>query len=143
MKDNSISSLHPMDSLLHAAQTLLSNRLHRLPLIDENPSGETLLYIMTQYNILAFISSHLPDYGSFLDFTPASREIGTWSDIASVKVSTPLIELLSLFITRRISSLPVLDSKGILIIVFIKHRTRRNRRREIRYSKPSERRPEI
>jgi 5'-AMP-activated protein kinase regulatory gamma subunit len=112
MKDNSISSLHPMDSLLHASQTLLNNNLHRLPLID--PSGETLLYIMTQYNILAFLSAHLPD-GDYLDHTPAEKGIGTWSDIASVKLDTPLIELLGLFINRRISSLPVLDDKGLRV----------------------------
>lgn len=66
MKSTTNYSLHPMDSLLDASRTLLSNKLHRLPLIDssqeEGSSGggqESLLFIMTQYNILAFLSAYI------------------------------------------------------------------------------------
>lgn len=133
MKNNVNYSLHPMDSILDAAHTLLQHKLHRLPLIDASPPStpgndhqETLLYIMNQYHILACLASWLFESSdldlAFLDFTPESQGIGTFApNLASVDSTTPLINLLSLFISQGVSSLPVLDSEGIFYYNFSYH----------------------
>jgi len=121
MRGGGVWKLNPMDSLYDAARILLGNRLHRLPLIDISPDGqEMILSVLTQHKILRYLSLTYPASRELRE-TPRELGVGTWSNIATIKTSTPLIDLLYLFIKRRISALPIVDDAGVLVTVVEKY----------------------
>ncbi|KAJ3397283.1 AMP-activated serine/threonine-protein kinase regulatory subunit [Lobulomyces angularis] len=114
-------SIHPMDSLYEASKLLLKHKLHRLPLLDVSPDGqEMLLSVLTQHKILRQIALNVEDC-IYLDFTPKSVGIGTYGNIATAELTTPLVDLLNTLVEKRLSSLPILDSKGIVVDVCEKY----------------------
>jgi 5'-AMP-activated protein kinase regulatory gamma subunit len=44
--------------------------------------------------------------------TPKELGIGSWGNICTISKDTPLIEAMDIFLTRRVSALPLLDSDG-------------------------------
>lgn len=56
----------------------------------------------------------------YLDQPIKELEIGTYSNIATTTMDTPLIDALNMFIDRRVSALPVVDSNGKVIDIYAK-----------------------
>ncbi|KAG7262973.1 hypothetical protein CRUP_029401, partial [Coryphaenoides rupestris] len=115
---NTLISISPEASLFEAIYSLLKHKIHRLPVID--PLSGNVLHILTHKRILKFL--HI--FGSLL---PKPRllqkriqevEIGTFKDIATVPVSATVYDALSVFVERRVSALPVIDTHGKVVALY-------------------------
>ncbi|XP_076326827.1 5'-AMP-activated protein kinase subunit gamma-1-like isoform X3 [Tachypleus tridentatus] len=113
-------SIGPDASLFEAIKTLIHGKVHRLPVI--NPLTGNVLYILTHKRILKFLYlyfSELPK-PSYLRKTLRELKVGTYDNIATIKVSTPVILALNQFIERRVSALPVEDEQGKVVDIYAK-----------------------
>ncbi|RUS21504.1 hypothetical protein BC937DRAFT_92473 [Endogone sp. FLAS-F59071] len=122
-------SIHPMASLDEACRLLVESRSHRLPLLDrdEETGQEIIVSVLTQYRILKFIAVNVRillimssrERRCFKE-TKAMRQplselqIGTYGDtVATACMSTPVIQVISMFVNRRISAVPIVDDNGM------------------------------
>ncbi|XP_063067882.1 5'-AMP-activated protein kinase subunit gamma-1 isoform X2 [Engraulis encrasicolus] len=111
-------SIAPDASLFDAIYSLLKHKIHRLPVID--PKSGNVLHILTHKRILKFL--HL--FGAmipkprFLQKTIDEVGIGTFKEIATVQDTATLYDALSVFVARRVSALPVVDSKGKVLALY-------------------------
>lgn len=116
------SSLHqttPNENLLNALKLLLSKKIHRLPIIDAETNNA--LFVMTLKRILNFIHQNLNTDGMrFMDMSIKELKIGTYTDIFTVTYDMPLNEILNLFAAKRVSALPVVNEKGVVVDVYAK-----------------------
>lgn len=55
---------------------------------------------------------------SFMDKTPKELAIGTWGNILTISMHTPLIDALRTFLQKRVSALPLVDKDGKVHLVF-------------------------
>lgn len=46
---------------------------------------------------------------SFMEKTPLELGIGTWNNVLTITQNTPLIDVMDIFLSKRVSALPVLD----------------------------------
>ncbi|XP_066932425.1 5'-AMP-activated protein kinase subunit gamma-1-like [Clytia hemisphaerica] len=99
--------ISPTESLFTGVQTLMKNKIHRLPVIDEETGNA--MYILTHKKILAYVYQHLDDLvmPDFLGKTIEEIGIGTYGDIATISPTAKLIEALNMFHERKVSALPV------------------------------------
>ncbi|XP_074989806.1 5'-AMP-activated protein kinase subunit gamma-1 isoform X2 [Calonectris borealis] len=101
--------ISPNASLFDAVSSLIRNKIHRLPVIDPD-SGNTL-YILTHKRILKFLKLFIAEVPKpeFMAKTLEELQIGTYSNIAVVRTSTPIYVALGIFVQHRVSALPVVD----------------------------------
>ncbi|NWU73979.1 AAKG1 kinase, partial [Pterocles burchelli] len=104
--------ISPNASLFDAVSSLIRHKIHRLPVIDPD-SGNTL-YILTHKRILKFLKLFIAEVPKpeFMSKTLEELRIGTYSDIAVVRTSTPIYVALGIFVQHRVSALPVVDDSG-------------------------------
>eukprot|EP00096_Caligus_rogercresseyi_P011490 TRINITY_DN4528_c0_g1_i1.p1 TRINITY_DN4528_c0_g1~~TRINITY_DN4528_c0_g1_i1.p1 ORF type:complete len:368 (+),score=108.53 TRINITY_DN4528_c0_g1_i1:127-1230(+) len=112
--------IRPSASLIEAIQMLISNQIHRLPVID--PSTNNVVYILTHKRLLRYLFQYIHNLPkpSFLDKSIFKLGIGTYSDIQTATHSTPIISALDTFVNKRISALPIVNSEGKLIDIYAK-----------------------
>lgn len=55
-----------------------------------------------------------------MDKTPKELNIGTWGDVSTISMDTPLIEALNIFLNKRVSALPLLDNDGHVVDIYAK-----------------------
>lgn len=105
-----IISIKPDMSLYDAIVTLTEKHIHRLPIIDPN-TGE-LLYILTLKCILRFLFIYIGKLPqpSYMNKKLSELKIGTVENIQMATEATSVIEALGMFITHRISAVPIVDS---------------------------------
>ncbi|CAG8667973.1 7319_t:CDS:10 [Acaulospora morrowiae] len=114
-----LMSIHPLKSLYEACKLLVEAHAHRLPLVDEDSETgqETIVSVLTQYRILKFIAMNCKETKDLRK--PLSEiKIGVYENIATAKMSTPVIEVVNLFAERRISSVPIVDDNGTVLNVY-------------------------
>eukprot|EP00045_Choanoeca_perplexa_P015490 m.195759 g.195759 ORF g.195759 m.195759 type:complete len:477 (+) comp17006_c2_seq3:870-2300(+) len=111
----------PSVSLLSAVRLLLEEKIHRLPVID-SLTGNAMA-IMTHKRILQFIHAnvHRNERPAMLGFTLDQLMIGTYDNIATVAPDDPVLKALEIFVSKRISALPVVDPTGVVVDVYAKH----------------------
>ncbi|KAG0271746.1 AMP-activated serine/threonine-protein kinase regulatory subunit [Linnemannia exigua] len=112
-------SLHPLQSLYDACHLLVESRAHRLPLVDvDSETGEEMIVsVLTQYRILKFIAMNYQDEKTLRQ--PLSElKIGIYTDLAVADLSTPVIDVIDMFVKRRISSVPIVDEDGVVLNVY-------------------------
>eukprot|EP00730_Choanoeca_flexa_P015503 TRINITY_DN7132_c0_g1_i1.p1 TRINITY_DN7132_c0_g1~~TRINITY_DN7132_c0_g1_i1.p1 ORF type:complete len:474 (+),score=95.86 TRINITY_DN7132_c0_g1_i1:196-1617(+) len=111
----------PSVSLLTAVRLLLEEKIHRLPVID-SLTGNAMA-IMTHKRILQFIHAnvHRTQRPAMLSLTLEQLNIGTYSNIATVAPEDPIITALNIFVSKRISALPVVNRDGLVIDIYAKH----------------------
>ncbi|XP_060841990.1 5'-AMP-activated protein kinase subunit gamma isoform X1 [Rhopalosiphum padi] len=115
-------SIGPDMSLYFAIQTLINNKIHRLPVID--PATGNVLYIVTHKRILRFLLLYvrindLPK-PAYLSQSLEELKIGTYENIETVSEETSIILALKKFVERRVSALPMVDQEGRLVDIFAK-----------------------
>ncbi|XP_067170198.1 5'-AMP-activated protein kinase subunit gamma-1 [Apteryx mantelli] len=112
--------ISPNASLFDAVSSLIRNKIHRLPVIDPN-SGNTL-YILTHKRILKFLKLFITEVPKpqFMAKTLEELQIGTYSNIAMVRTSTPIYVALGIFVQHRVSALPVVDDSGRVVDIYSK-----------------------
>ncbi|KAG0376395.1 AMP-activated serine/threonine-protein kinase regulatory subunit [Mortierella sp. AD032] len=112
-------SLHPLQSLYDACHLLVESRAHRLPLVDvDSETGEEMIVsVLTQYRILKFIAMNYQDEKTLRQ--PLSElKIGIYTDLAVADLSTPVIDVIDMFVKRKISSVPIVDEDGVVLNVY-------------------------
>lgn len=115
-----LCTIGPDASLFDAIKTLITQKVHRLPVVDQETGN--VLYILTHKRILRFLFlyyNELPIPRS-LDKPVKELKLGTYENIATTTMDTPLIEALHAFIERRVSALPVVDETGKVIDIYAK-----------------------
>ncbi|KAG2224414.1 hypothetical protein INT45_002953 [Circinella minor] len=111
-------SMHPMSSLYDACRLLAESRAHRVPLLDNDALGtEMIISVITQYRILKFIAVNYQETRS-LRRSLAELKIGTYENIATAPLSTPVIELINIFVDKKISAVPIIDENGVVLNVY-------------------------
>ncbi|XP_053206280.1 5'-AMP-activated protein kinase subunit gamma-1-like isoform X2 [Panonychus citri] len=122
LKENapSLVSIKPDASLFDCIKALIHNKVHRLPVIDQDTGN--VLYIATHKRILRFLFLYYYDIPqpSYLQKSLHELRIGTYENIAVTTMNTPLITVLHQFIDRRVSALPIVDEKGRVIDIYAK-----------------------
>lgn len=115
-------SIGPDMSLYFAIQTLINNKIHRLPVID--PITGDVLYIVTHKRILRFLHLYVRIHDlpkpAYLSKSLEELKIGTYENIETVSENTSIILALKKFVERRVSALPMVDHEGRLIDIFAK-----------------------
>uniref|UniRef100_A0A2H1VHA2 SFRICE_020488 n=1 Tax=Spodoptera frugiperda TaxID=7108 RepID=A0A2H1VHA2_SPOFR len=113
-------SIGPDNSLFDAIRMLITNRIHRLPVID--PETGNVLYILTHKRILRFLFLYINDLPkpSYLQNKLRDLRIGTLNDIETATEDTSIIDALRKFVNRRVSALPLIDSEGRLKDIYAK-----------------------
>ncbi|XP_035826788.1 5'-AMP-activated protein kinase subunit gamma-2 [Aplysia californica] len=114
-------SIGPDASLFDAVKKLVESHVHRLPVIDETTGNA--IYILTHKRILRFLHLYIKELPrpSFMTKSIKELEIGTFSNVITATLETPLIQALTLFVDHRISALPVVDtSSGQVVNIYAK-----------------------
>ncbi|KAJ8656554.1 hypothetical protein O0I10_007877 [Lichtheimia ornata] len=111
-------SMHPMATLYDACQLLATSRAHRVPLLDHDHLGtETIISVVTQYRILKFIAVNFKHTQS-LRRTLADLKIGTYKNIATATMTTPVVDLINTFVDKKISAVPIVDDQNVVLNVY-------------------------
>lgn len=63
------------------------------------------------FNLFFFQINDLPR-PSYMDQTPKELGIGSWGNVLSIHVNTPLHDALDIFLKNRVSALPLVDEEG-------------------------------
>lgn len=115
-----LSTISPDASLFDAIKTLIHEKVHRLPVVDDETKN--VLYIMTHKRILKFLFLYFKDLPipRHLDQPIRQLNVGTYENIATTTMETPLIDALNAFVDRRVSALPVVDQNGKVIDIYAK-----------------------
>ncbi|KAG6458117.1 uncharacterized protein LOC115448629 [Manduca sexta] len=113
-------SIGPDSSLFEAIRMLITNRIHRLPVID--PDTGNVLYILTHKRILRFLFLYINELPkpAYLQNKLRDLNIGTLNDIETATEETSIIEALRKFVNRRVSALPLIDAEGRLKDIYAK-----------------------
>ncbi|XP_039280221.1 5'-AMP-activated protein kinase subunit gamma-2 isoform X2 [Nilaparvata lugens] len=113
-------SISPDASLYDAIKTLIHNRIHRLPVIDQETGN--VLYILTHKRILRFLFLYINDLPkpSYMNKTLSELRIGSFENIETATPDTSIILALKKFVERRVSALPMVDPEGRLVDIFAK-----------------------
>eukprot|EP00126_Sphaerothecum_destruens_P002918 Sdes_comp16323_c0_seq1m5686 len=115
-----IISIDPMCSILESVEALIGNSIHRLPVID-GESGSPIS-ILTHKRILNFLQNNWTEDIpiAFIRYSIHVLGIGTYKNIEKVTYSTPVISVLRLLASKRISAVPVVDDAGVIVDVYAK-----------------------
>jgi 5'-AMP-activated protein kinase regulatory gamma subunit len=113
-------TIDPSESLQKAVEMLCEEKIHRLPVLDQSTGN--ISYILTHKRLIKFLFLYINDLPKphFMDKTPKELGIGTWVDISTISMDTPLIDALKIFLEKRVSALPLLDSEGRVVDIYAK-----------------------
>ncbi|CAJ0598106.1 unnamed protein product [Cylicocyclus nassatus] len=113
-------TIDPNESLHRAVQVLCESKVHRLPVMDKHTGN--ISYILTHKRLIKFLNLYLPDLPrpAFMDQTPKELGIGSWGDIVTIHVDTPLHDALEIFLHNRVSALPLVDENGRVVDIYAK-----------------------
>ncbi|KOB77449.1 AMP-activated protein kinase gamma subunit [Operophtera brumata] len=96
-------SIGPDSSLYEAIRILITNRIHRLPVIEPETGN------INELPKPAYLQHKLRDL-----------RIGTLSDIETATEESSILEALRKFVNRRVSALPLIDAEGRLKDIYAK-----------------------
>lgn len=93
---------------------MLESRARRIPLVttDSQTDRSHVLSVVTQYRILKFVAVNVPDTQKL---RRPLREIllGSYDNVASASMDTPVIDVIHILVERSISSVPILNTEGM------------------------------
>eukprot|EP00042_Codosiga_hollandica_P022194 m.80563 g.80563 ORF g.80563 m.80563 type:complete len:462 (-) comp50694_c0_seq2:1309-2694(-) len=112
--------IDPATSLYEAIELLITEKIHRLPVIDTE-SGNALS-IITHKRILLFLHQNFTRHAppQLLKRTLDSLKLGTKRNILQIQPDTKLIDALNIFVEFRVSALPIVDSNGVVVDIYAK-----------------------
>ncbi|KAK9468952.1 hypothetical protein V1512DRAFT_234064 [Lipomyces arxii] len=108
-------SVHPFKRLYDACLKMIASKGRRIPLIDydEDNKREIVLSVLTQYRILKFVAQNCKET-RMLRKPLKDLNIGIYSNVATATMSTPVIDVIHLLASKDVSSIPIVDSDGVL-----------------------------
>ncbi|TPX46773.1 hypothetical protein SeLEV6574_g03050 [Synchytrium endobioticum] len=112
--------IHPARTLYEAGSLLLKHGVHRIALLDRAGESETMVGIITQFQVLKYIAANYP-HSENLFKTIAEIKIGVYQPLITARATTPLIEVLETFVEKRVSAMPIVDEDDNIVDVYEKH----------------------
>jgi len=93
---------------------MLESRARRIPLVtnDSQTDRSHVLSVITQYRILKFVAVNVSDT-QMLRRPLGELLIGTYDNLATASMDTPVIDVIHILVERSISSVPILNSEGM------------------------------
>jgi 5'-AMP-activated protein kinase regulatory gamma subunit len=112
-------SVHPSRALYDACRQMLKTRARRIPLVDvdDETGREMVVSVITQYRILKFIAVNVTET-EMLKKSVSEIGIGTYGDLKTADMDTPVIDVIHMMVDKNISSVPILDETGRVLNVF-------------------------
>ncbi|OJJ37347.1 hypothetical protein ASPWEDRAFT_449625 [Aspergillus wentii DTO 134E9] len=112
-------SIDPERPLYEACRRMLKSRARRIPLVtsDSQTDRSHVLSVVTQYRILKFVAVNVSDTQKLRKPLRELR-LGTYHDTATASMDTPVIDVIHILVERSISSVPILNSEGVVYNVF-------------------------
>ncbi|EYE91772.1 AMP-activated serine/threonine-protein kinase regulatory subunit SNF4 [Aspergillus ruber CBS 135680] len=112
-------SIDPERPLYEACRRMLESRARRIPLVtnDSQTDRSHVLSVVTQYRILKFVAVNVNDTQK-LRKPLQELLLGTYDDIATASMDTPVIDVIHILVKKSISSVPILNSEGVVYNVF-------------------------
>ncbi|KAF2710217.1 CBS-domain-containing protein [Pleomassaria siparia CBS 279.74] len=113
-------SIHPERPLYEACRKMLESRARRIPLVDiDDETHRTMVVsVITQYRILKFITVNIKETQKLRKPLRDLPHVGTYSDLASAFMDTPVMDVIHMLVQKNISSVPILDKDKTVINVF-------------------------
>ncbi|KAI0119313.1 CBS-domain-containing protein [Daldinia grandis] len=113
-------SVHPTKPLYEACSRMLKSRARRIPLIDidHETERETVVSVITQYRILKFIAVNTEQHTMLLKQTVREIGLGTYSNLATAKMTDSVLEVINLMVVHNISAVPIIDKNNVVLNVF-------------------------
>ncbi|KAA6408650.1 MAG: nuclear SNF4 [Lasallia pustulata] len=112
-------SIHPLRPLYEACRRMLESRSRRIPLVDvdDETKRAMVVSVLTQYRILKFVAVNVHET-QFLRKPLSELNLGTYKNLQTAKMDTPVMEVIHQLVNLHISSVPILNSDGVVINVF-------------------------
>lgn len=113
------ASIHPSRPLYEACIKMMGSTSRRIPLIDqdEDTNREIVVSVLTQYRILKFVALNCRET-HFLKRPIGELGIMTEKEVASCRMTTPVIDVIQLLSQGNVASIPIVDDEGHLINVY-------------------------
>jgi 5'-AMP-activated protein kinase, regulatory gamma subunit len=108
-----------MRPLYEACRQMLKTRARRIPLvdIDDETGREMVVSVITQYRILKFIAVNV-EATELLRKSVAEIGLGTYNDLQTASIDTPVIDVIHMMVKYNISSVPIVDADRRVLNVF-------------------------
>lgn len=108
-----------MKPLYEACLEMLSSRARRIPLvdIDDETKRELVVSVVTQYRILKFIAVNVTET-EMLKKSVKDIKLGTYSNLQTASMDTPVIDVIHTMVQKSISSVPIVDKDNRVLNVF-------------------------
>ena len=92
---------------------LVRSKARRIPIIDQDEEShrDILVSVVTQYRILKFIAINAVGITK-LQKPLRQLRLGTYKDLATVRMSASVIQVVQLLVARNVSSIPITDDEG-------------------------------
>ncbi|TKA82347.1 hypothetical protein B0A49_00088 [Cryomyces minteri] len=112
-------SINPLRPLYDACRKMLESRARRIPLVDVDDETQRamIVSVVTQYRILKFVAVNVKET-QMLRKPLRDLQIGTYSGLQTAHMDTPVMDVIHMLVKKNISSVPILDSEGVVINVF-------------------------
>jgi CBS domain-containing protein len=106
-------SCHPDRPVYEACRKMLESRARRIPVvdIDDETKRTMVVSVITQYRILKFIAVNVKETQK-LRKPLREMNVGTYTDIATCHMDTPVMDVIHLLVKKNISSVPIVDKQG-------------------------------
>lgn len=106
-------SIDPERPLYEACRRMLESRARRIPLVSHDSQTERSLVVsvVTQYRILKFVAVNVGDTQKLRKPLKELR-LGTYHNIVTASMDTPVIDVIHSLVERSISSVPIVNSEG-------------------------------
>ena len=106
-------SIHPQKPLYEACRRMLESRARRMPLvdIDDETKRAMVVSVVTQYRILKFVAVNVSET-QLLRKPLKHLKLGTYKNLETAKMETPVFEVIHQLVNSAISSVPILNSDG-------------------------------
>lgn len=111
-------AIHPEGSLYDACVLSLRSRAHRIPVIDVDDETQRpmIVSVLTQYRLLKFVAMNAKET-EMLRRSIGDLGIGTFGNVVTTSMDSPVIDVIHTLVQHSISSVPVLDKAGRLMNV--------------------------
>ncbi|KAL5343139.1 hypothetical protein BJX70DRAFT_208990 [Aspergillus crustosus] len=112
-------SIDPERPLYEACRRMLESRARRIPLVtnDSQTDRHLVLSVITQYRILKFVAVNVNDTQK-LQRPLGEIRLGSYHNVATASMDTPVIDVIHILVERSISSVPIVNSEGVVYNVF-------------------------
>lgn len=99
---------------------MLESRARRIPIVDSDDETRRTMVVsvITQYRILKFIAVNVKETQKLRKPLFEMPNVGTYHDIATASMDTPVMDVIHMLVKKNISSVPILDKKGVVLNVF-------------------------